>query len=113
MALSDVFVGRLSWRRLAVLLRQLPIDSNTARATTGPAADWSVTDYLLARVVDAEEAALWQRSGGRGRKPRAVPRPGQHDDGHRIGRTHRPVAEVRAYLARFRPPEPAGAANGS
>jgi hypothetical protein len=105
-ALSDVFTGRMSWRRLKVLLRQLPPDSATGRAQLGPAVDWSTSDYLLAAVVDAERAALWQRSGGRGRRPKPVPRPGV-GGGTRLGRTTRPAAQVRTYLARFRPPPPA------
>lgn len=103
-ALTDVFTGRMSWRRLKVLLRQLPVDSATARATVGAAVEWSPTEYLLAAIVDAERAALWQRSGGRGRRPQPMPRPGQRDGGTRLGRTTRSKAQVRAYLARFRPP---------
>jgi hypothetical protein len=106
-ALADVFVGRLSWRRLKVLLRQLPVESATARAQVGPMAEWSPTEYLLAAIVDAERAALWQRGGGRGRRPAPVERPGRREGGTRLGRTTHTPAEVRAYLARFRPAPPA------
>lgn len=104
LAVTDVFAGRMSWRRLKVLLRQLPPESATARVQLGPVAEWSPTEYLLAAIVDAERAALWQRSGGRGRRPTPVERPGRRDGGTRLGRTTRTKAQVRAYLARFRPP---------
>jgi hypothetical protein len=106
LAVSDVFAGRMSWRRLKVLLRQLPPESATARATLGAAMEWTATEYLLASIVDAERAAMWQRSGGRGRRPAPIERPGQADRKVRLGRTTRPAVQVRAYLAGFAPPAP-------
>lgn len=49
------------------------------RAVLGEQADWMVTDYLLAAVVDALAIGNWQRGGGKGRRPRALPRPGVKD----------------------------------
>ena len=37
---------------------------------------WSVTDYLLALVADNTQFRLWQAAGGKGKKPKPVPRPG-------------------------------------
>ncbi|GAA2395839.1 hypothetical protein GCM10010420_21730 [Streptomyces glaucosporus] len=57
--LLDWHRGRLSSRRLAVLLRHLPRDSALARELHGEAADWSVTDHLLATVVDQLAESNW------------------------------------------------------
>lgn len=38
----------------------------------GPQVDWTVTDYLLARVAHLLAGANWQRGGGKGAKPRPL-----------------------------------------
>ncbi|MET8687704.1 hypothetical protein ABZV77_26175 [Streptomyces sp. NPDC004732] len=57
--LLDWHRGRLSSRRLAVLIRHLPRDGAVAREAEGEAAEWSVGDYLLAHVVDQLADANW------------------------------------------------------
>ncbi|WP_327354620.1 hypothetical protein [Streptomyces sp. NBC_01304] len=57
--LLDWHRGRLTSRRLAVLIRHLPRDGAVAREAEGEAADWSVTDYLLAHAVDQLAEANW------------------------------------------------------
>ncbi|MEU6127454.1 hypothetical protein [Streptomyces sp. NPDC047123] len=57
--LLDWHRGRLSSRRLALLIRHLPREGAVARETEGESADWSVTDYLLAHVVDQLSDANW------------------------------------------------------
>ncbi|NEA50898.1 hypothetical protein [Streptomyces sp. SID10815] len=59
MDLLDWHRGRLTSRRLAVLVRHLPRDSVTLRALHGEAADWSVAEYLLAAAVDQLAEANW------------------------------------------------------
>ncbi|MEV5444978.1 hypothetical protein AB0N23_20930 [Streptomyces sp. NPDC052644] len=59
MDLLDWHRGRLSSRRLAVLVRHLPRDSALAREVHGEAADWTATDYLLATAVDQLAEANW------------------------------------------------------
>lgn len=59
MDLLDWHRGRLSSRRLAVLVRHLPRDSATLQELHGEAAHWSVADYLLANVVDQLAEANW------------------------------------------------------
>ncbi|WP_202530722.1 MULTISPECIES: hypothetical protein [unclassified Streptomyces] len=80
--LLDWHRGRLTSRRLALLIRHLPRDSATVRASEGEAAEWSVTDYLLAAVVDHLAAANWMfslvNSDGESEQPdmpEPVPRP--------------------------------------
>ncbi|WP_326704062.1 hypothetical protein [Streptomyces cyaneofuscatus] len=57
--LLDWHRGRLSSRRLAVLVKRLPRDSALVRDLHGEAADWSVTDYLLATAVDQLAESNW------------------------------------------------------
>ncbi|MEU0600150.1 hypothetical protein ABZ484_18185 [Streptomyces sp. NPDC006393] len=83
MDLLDWYRGRLSSRRLAILIKHLPRDSATIRETDGEAADWGVGDYLLAAVVDHLAAANWMFSVVNGdgesdppEQPVPVPRPG-------------------------------------
>ncbi|AWZ09662.1 MULTISPECIES: hypothetical protein [unclassified Streptomyces] len=57
--LLDWHRGELSSRRLQVLLKHLPRDSSLNRELFGEAADWSVTDHLLAAAVDHLAAANW------------------------------------------------------
>lgn len=85
-----------------MLIAHLPIDSATVRKVHGDAVAWDATQHLLATLIDVERQALWQRGGGRGKRPEPVLRPGQVR-GHRIGHTTRSEREVREYLARFRP----------
>lgn len=44
-------------------------------ALHGDAARWGVSEHLLATAVDALLGANWQRSGGKGAKPKPVRRP--------------------------------------
>ncbi|MGJ5801433.1 hypothetical protein ACSCB1_20225 [Streptomyces europaeiscabiei] len=59
MDLLDWHRGRLSSRRLAVLVKHLPRDSATLQKLHGEASHWSVGDYLLASVVDQLAEANW------------------------------------------------------
>ncbi|MEV4035107.1 hypothetical protein [Streptomyces umbrinus] len=85
--LLDWHRGLLSSRRLSVLLQHLPRDSATARELHGESADWSVTDYLLASVVDQLAEANWMFATVNRDEdseplefPEAVPRPGDEPD---------------------------------
>lgn len=103
LALGDVTTGRLSWRRLRVLVAQLPPDSALARALNGPAADWAPTEYLLAHVVDLLAWSNYQRAHGKGRRPRPVARPGSAPTKRRHGRTNRSPQEAARLLAALQP----------
>lgn len=56
---------------------------------------WSVTDYLLAMVADNTAFRLYQAAGGKGKKPKPVPRPG---DVKRYGGDALPVTEMAEWL---------------
>lgn len=76
--LLDLWRGRLSPRRVAVLIRGLPPDSATARSMAGHG--WSQTDYILADVFDAVQHNTWvtgvSASGKSAKRPSLYPRPG-------------------------------------
>ncbi|MER7485274.1 hypothetical protein ABTY20_04960 [Streptomyces sp. NPDC126497] len=87
MDLLDWHREELSSRRLLVLIRHLPPDASLNRELHGEAADWSVTDYLLAAAVDHLAVANWMfASVNTGEDddppepPQPVPRPGEPTD---------------------------------
>jgi hypothetical protein len=55
--LLDLYRGRLSFRRVCVLVEHLPDDAAVWR-TAGPDAGWTRTDYLLA-VLERRVTLLW------------------------------------------------------
>jgi hypothetical protein len=63
------------------------------RSLHGDIAAWSVTDHLLANVIDLLQAANWQR-GGKGAPPKPFPRP--VPTANRSGKT---IAEAKAWFA--------------
>jgi hypothetical protein len=107
--LLDWHRGQLSSRRLSVLVQHLPRDSATARELHGEAADWSVTDYLLASVVDQLAEANWMfatvnrdEDSEALEYPEAVPRPGTEPDAGPAERTGaRSGAPTAEELTRF------------
>ncbi|MGA4843793.1 hypothetical protein [Streptomyces sp. G45] len=104
--LLDWHRGELSSRRLAVLVRHLPRDSAFRYAHEGEAAHWSLTDHLLAAVVDHLAIANWMFASvnrdedeAAPEPPRPVPRPGADDEEATPGAG--PAAPGPAELARF------------
>ncbi|MER8042286.1 hypothetical protein [Streptomyces sp. NPDC094032] len=91
--LLDWYRGDLSSRRVAVLIKHLPHDSAVQREIHGEAAEWSLTDHLLAATVDHLAVANWMFSCVNSSEddeapefPKPVPRPGVPDaDGEEQG----------------------------
>ncbi|MFE4693744.1 hypothetical protein ACFRH6_27305 [Streptomyces sp. NPDC056749] len=86
MDLLDWYRGRLSSRRLAVLVKHMPRDSAVAQELHGDGAEWTVTDYLLAAAVDHLAAANWMfasvntdEDSEPPEPPMPVPRPGDEE----------------------------------
>lgn len=78
--------GSLSYRRLSVLLANASRDSAFNRSVAGESAEWTLTDHLLALVWHQLALGNWQRSGGKGPRPKPIQRPGASDkDETRIG----------------------------
>ncbi|MET9086243.1 hypothetical protein ABZX77_30950 [Streptomyces sp. NPDC004237] len=75
----------LTARRLALLIKHLPRDSALNRELHGEAAEWSVSDHLLAAAVDHLAAANWMfasvnsEEGDQPEPPAPVPRPSYDD----------------------------------
>lgn len=71
---------RLTWRRFAVLVRNLPRESVTSKAMHGDDARWGDMEHLLALIADHLQVANLQRRAAhfKGRPPkfRPVERPG-------------------------------------
>lgn len=44
-------------------------------AINGEAARYGVAEYVLLTIADILAAANWQRGGGRGQRPKPLPRP--------------------------------------
>ncbi|MFH9741924.1 hypothetical protein ACH4MA_30080 [Streptomyces roseolus] len=75
-----------------VLIKHLPRDSALQRDLHGEAAEWSVTDHLLAAAVDHLSVANWMFScvnsaedGDVPEFPQPVPRPGTKEDAEEEG----------------------------
>ena len=94
--LRDAGSLEFNWRDLWVICRRLGRDSELYKSMN-PDDDtsWSVTDYLLAMVADNTSFRLYQAAGGKGKKPKPVPRPG---DVKRYGGDALPVADMTAWL---------------
>lgn len=77
----DLWRGRISPRRMAVLIAALPPDSATRQAQNSRRPLWTTTDYLLADVYDAVRWLNWtiiaQQSKRRPDIPVPYPRPGE------------------------------------
>jgi hypothetical protein len=100
--IAELYTGGLSPARAFRLVTMLPAESRFARAAAGPRGEWRINDYLLAAVVDTLAVANWQRGGGKGRRPKPLPRPGAAETGTRYGKPTRSQAEVRDYLAKLK-----------
>lgn len=69
---------------------------------------WGTAEHLLAAIYDALKGANWQRGGGKGTKPKPLPRPGDAPAKRELlsGDSMSP-AELDAELARrYKPAEP-------
>lgn len=100
--LAELREGTMTFRELFNFIRHPLRDSSYGRELLGESADWSTVVHLLAAIHDRLADANWQRSGGKGQRPKRLPRPGgsgQHERhyGNTAGRSQR---DVKALLAR-------------
>lgn len=66
-----------TWHDLAVITRNLPLDSALSRAHLGPDYQWTLANLLAAAEVDALRVANWQRSDAKKSDyPKPIQRPG-------------------------------------
>lgn len=66
---------RLSYRDVIVVVRESGHDSAIGRYVLGDAHGWQASEELLAGLLDAVNGLLWQGGGGKGAKPKPIPRP--------------------------------------
>lgn len=60
---------------------------------------WTLTTYLLAGIFDQLAGANWQRGGGKGSRPKPIPRPGVTEtEQKKVGKQAVSVAELDAFL---------------
>jgi hypothetical protein len=88
---------------LFVLARHLPPEGALGRAQSDDESAWGIAEHLLAAAVDLLAAGNWQRGGGKGLRPKRVPRPGVDvgTDVETIGGVHTYTpAEMRELLDR-------------
>lgn len=107
--LADLAGGRMTWRELRSLVRQLPPESRLVRRVSGDPEDlqWTLTPQLLAAVLDEVRVLTWQhRMELRGKKaagdpePKQVPRPGvKSNDGARFGGASVDLDEIKTWTA--------------
>lgn len=105
--LADLGTDRLTWRRLAVLLRYLPREAAYVQAVGGPATQWSATEHLLAGVIDVVQVGnyLTTRAHFKGNPdpPKPVRRPGDRPErSNRLGNRSYTKDQMRKILDRWR-----------
>jgi hypothetical protein len=102
--LLDYHRGRLSARRLRVLIQHLPRDAALPRAVHGDDAEWGLTDHLLASAVDQLATGNWMfatvhtaEGSDAPERPEPIVRPGVQDDG--AERTAASADQIAAFFA--------------
>lgn len=102
--LLDLWRGKLSPRKVDVLIRGLPADSATRMAMNERQPLWSRTDFILADLVDATNSVAWVSANkdverrNQSKFPDPYPRPGA-DKGHKATIT---AADLLAFRERTR-----------
>ena len=97
--LAELFTGDLTWRKLAVLVGNLPASSALARALARDEAPWlDPAATLLAAAVEELRMANWQRGGGKGPRPTPIRPAGTPRRTVRYGGTDLDQAHVHAFL---------------
>lgn len=97
--LLDRYRGRLSSRRLRVLIQHLPRDAALVRALHGEEAEWGLTEHLLAAAVDHLAAGNWlfasahtPENGDPPPRPDPIQRPGLNAPDRDQGATPEQIA---------------------
>lgn len=109
--LLDLWRGRLSLRRISVLIGSLlrQTGRSVLAAVVDESAEWSESDYLLARISDSLELSNWlfiQANSGEDSNdipaPTPLPRPGQEEpDPEPVTQTHASTDEVVDFFNRM------------
>lgn len=81
-----------------MLASNLPPESPYVVAVSNGESIWGLTEQLLAIVADTLSAANYQRAGGKGTRPRPLPRPGVGAKKERIAGGSYSPQQIRAFL---------------
>lgn len=101
--LGDLWRGSLSVSRAGRLAFQLPPGSRVASAL-GEDGAWSVGEQIAAHIADTLAWANYQRAGGKGQKPKPLPRPADiHERRLTEARNEALAVEARRRQRRRRP----------
>lgn len=97
--IEDIGGKRLPWTAFKAFVKFLPPDSATNRVLH-PDGAWGLREQLEALIVDLLVVANWQRAGGKGAKPKPLPRPGFKDQTKRstFGSKKMSIDEMRKKL---------------
>ena len=77
--LDDPLESGLTFTDLLDMVEHAPDDSALYRAAHGDESQWTLTNQLLAALFDATNIQIFQAGGGKGRRPKPIPRPGVSD----------------------------------
>lgn len=91
--------GQLTYHELSVFIRTSGPGTAYARQVLGEDSAWDLRNQLLAGIYDQLAAANWQRSGGKGPRPKPLPRPGVTNGSAHYGKTKMRGGQVAALLA--------------
>lgn len=100
----DIGTGRLSWRRLWLIIERLPETSAVFRERNADSWRWNLPEQLLATACDLLAIGNWMQSedGRKNRnRPKRIERPGVKSDEKRntYGSTVMDISNVDAWLA--------------
>lgn len=98
--LRDLFTGKLSFRRAAVLTAGLPPGAGIRRLYGGESA-WSDETTLIAQLVDLVANLSYQLAGGKGARPKPSRPPEEHHVEQEQARSERIAAKARRFVERF------------
>lgn len=60
-----------------MLIHHMDGTTNLATHLTDGESQWDTQTHMLAGILDGINAMIWQNSGGKGPRPKQIPRPGQ------------------------------------
>lgn len=97
-SLDDLGSKKFSWVDLRAIIRHSGSDTAYGRSAAGTAAGWGIGEYLLAIVADRLAGANWQRGGGKGSRPRPLPRPTSDENTKKYGHGTMNADELDSFL---------------
>jgi hypothetical protein len=98
--LRDVFTGKISLRRAAVLTNGLPPGAGVRRLFGGDGA-WSDETRMLAGLVDQVVSLAHNLAGGKGARPKPTVPPEEHHVEREKSKVDKLAGKARRFMDRF------------